>query len=1051
MSFKKQERVALVGGSFAERQGLYGHFEARLQARFPEQEVVVRNFGWPADEVGKQQRPSDYTKIDDPLKVFGPETFLCFFGYNESFAGPEGVAKFKEDYRRYLDRMAAEYGPGGQARFVLISPMAFENPADERLPDGTQENANLRVYTDAIREVAAERNLLFVDVFTPTLAAFSAEPGAQYTLAGFQVNPQGDQLVGERLDRELFGGPNPTRLGPEDFERLREAVVDKAWVHQQDYRMLNGWYVYGGRRTWDTETFPLEYKKIRAMAKVRDRFVWSIANGSVETGRPDDSTTGELFLPKTRFGVPQQSYSEPKELRYLSPEESLQAMTVSDGFEVSLVASERDFPELAKPVQLNFDNRGRLWVSTMPTYPQWKPGDPMPDDRLLIFEDDDGDGKADRCKVFYDQLHCPTGFEFWNGGVLVMSQPRLLWLKDTDGDDRADLVVPLLDGWASDDTHHTYGAWEWSPGGLLHGLEGVSMSTTLETPWGPFRNANTPGAYVFNPRTWKIRHFITPGYGNPWCYVFDLWGQGICGDGTTAQMHWDSPLSGKQRGQRKGLTAVFNHEGMRPALGSEFLYSRHFPTEVQGQFTYGCVINMNGLPRFAITNDGAGFGGMRVRNAAGQPDDLIASTDRNFRPGEVQIGPDGALWFLDWHNPLIGHMQYSQRDPNRDKVHGRLYRLTAKGRPLLKPVTQFGKSLPELLDQLKEYEPRTRYRARRELRDRPTAEVAAAVPAWVKRLDLADPDFERHRLEALFVLAGHEAVERSLLKEVLASPSRDARALAVRVLSDQAGQFTDALDLLRPMAQDSDSRVRLEVVRALSFFDSLEASELALVVARQPADYWLDYTLQHTFNALEPRWKPALEKGELAKSDPEGRAWIERFAAGQPSLGEVQAQLQKLIAGQGLSPEERTKLVTAVGKSGGRAREGRFVFERVCTSCHKVQNFGIDYGPELTQVAGRLTREELIESVLYPNEKVAPEWQTTNLSTRGGDEFSGVVAEEDADTVTLKLGGDLTQRVPKAEIAQRETLQVSNMPEGLAAGLSTQEFLDLIEYMASLK
>ena len=118
----------------------------------------------------------------------------------------------------------------------------------------------------------------------------------------------------------------------------------------------------------------------------------------------------------------------------------------------------------------------------------------------LILEDTDGDGKADKCTVFYDKLHCPTGFEFFNGGVLVMSQPRILLLKDTDGDDKADLVVHLLDGWATDDTHHR-GGFEWSHGGLLHMLEGIAMSTTLETPWGPYRSHGTGGAYVIDPRT----------------------------------------------------------------------------------------------------------------------------------------------------------------------------------------------------------------------------------------------------------------------------------------------------------------------------------------------------------------------------------------------------------------------------------------------------------------------------------------------------------------------------------------------------------------------
>ena len=613
VDFKKGEHVAFVGGGTGERMSLYGNFEALLHARFPDRELVVRNFCRPADEVALRQRPNDYAKIDDPLTVFRPDTFVCFFGFNESFAGADGVAKFKTDYAKFIADYAAKYGTDGKARFILVSPVAVENSGDPFLPDGRVENANLALYTQAVREVAETGGWAFADLLTPTRTAFAAQPGAQYTVAGFLLNEAGDRVMGESLDRALFGGAPPSRLSPPDFERLREAVNDKSWVHQQDYRMLNGWYVYGGRRTWDLETFPLEYQKIRNMGVVRDRLVWSIANGTVERSAPDDSGTGELFVPKTRFGVPQQAYSEPKVLRYLSGDESLKEMKVADGFDVSLFASEDRFPELAKPMQLSFDNKGRLWVACMPTYPQWKPGDPRPSDRLLILEDLDHDGKADKCTVFHDRLHCPVGFEFWNGGVLVNDQPRLTFLKDTDGDDRADVVVPLLDGWATDDTHHSFGKFQWSPEGRIHALEGVSMSTTVETPWGPFRNANTPGAYVVDPRSMKVRHFITPGYGNPWCNVHNFWGQGIPGDGTTAQQHWNSPLSGSQKGQRKGLNAIFDHEGMRPALGSEFLYSRHLPDDVQGQFVYGCVINMNGIPRFTVGDDGAGYHGQRVK------------------------------------------------------------------------------------------------------------------------------------------------------------------------------------------------------------------------------------------------------------------------------------------------------------------------------------------------------------------------------------------------------------------------------------------------------
>ncbi|MEZ6075338.1 MAG: hypothetical protein R3C56_06610 [Pirellulaceae bacterium] len=250
-------------------------------------------------------------------------------------------------------------------------------------------------------------------------------------------------------------------------------------------------------------------------------------------------------------------------------------------------------------------------------------------------------------------------------------------MRDTDGDDQADEMTQVIDGIATDDTHHAMGAWEWSHGGLLYMLEGVAMSTTLETPWGPFRSKGPSGAYMLDPLSWKVRHLRTPGYGNPWCMVFDKWGQGVIGDGTNAQQHWTSPLSGYEVDARRTLRPNFDNEGMRPAVGNDFLYSRHFPDDVQGQFIYACVINMHGLPRFEMGDEegSAGYTGKRI-------EDLLDSTDMFFRPVDPQIGPDGALWFGDWCNALIGHMQYSQRDPNRDHEHGRVYRLVYKDNPL---------------------------------------------------------------------------------------------------------------------------------------------------------------------------------------------------------------------------------------------------------------------------------------------------------------------------------------------------------------------------------
>jgi putative heme-binding domain-containing protein len=1057
LEFLPGERIAFVGNSFAERMNLFGHFETFLHQRFPDKQLVVRNFGRPAEEVGRQQRSADYTALDDPLLAFGADTYFCFFGFNESFADEEGVEKFQADYHRYLDQMSRRYprdDTGAAPRFVIISPLAFEDSGDPLLPGAEETNRRLQRYSEAIAEVARERGLAYVDIFDESAVLMQREAGLQLTINGCHLNEQGDLEIARLLGQSLFGSDSSDALeslggvGSTEFERLRAAVNDKSWVHFQDYRMLNGWYVYGGRRTWDKETFPREYFKIRNMAAVRDRYIWDMVQGTPVPERPDDSGTGDLIVPPTRFGDPGQKYSEAEELRYLTPEQFIESTTVPPGFQLELFADETQFPELANPVQLNFDNRGRLWVACMPTYPQWKPGDDRPNDRLIILEDTSGDGRADKCTVFHDQLHCPTGFEFWNGGVLVVDQPRLLWLKDTTGDDQADVVVHLMDGWATDDTHHTASAFEWSHGGYLHMLEGIATSTTLETPWGPHISQGTGGAYVLNPRSLKIRQFALPGQYNMWCYVFDEWGQGIVGDGTTANHAWDTPLSGAQFRGRSGLNTVFNNEGMRPALGSEFLVSRHFPDEVQRQFTYACVINMNGMPRFEIHDDGGGFSGGRLKHDDGSPDDLIRSTDKHFRPADPQIGPDGALWFGDWANALIGHMQYSQRDPNRDHERGRIYRLVYPERPLLEPVTQHNKSIAELLEQLREYEWRTRYRARRELWDRPTEEVLAAVHDWLGQLDPDDEHWDRLRAEALWIQQSHHALDEELLEAVLRDAvSFEARAAAVRIAADEREYIGKGRELLGVAAQDEHPRVRTEAARGLSFYADLEAARELLSMADMPEDYWCDYTIQHALGANEGVWRSEFLTGSFRAETDRGRSMVERLLAASDTGAAALPYLQTLLSQEPHPAEERQKAMTALAEIEGNANRGRTVFVRTCTSCHRVGNGeGQDYGPNLAGVAKRMNAFKIVESVIDPSAEVDPKYRSTLIATAAGLLVTGLVVSEDDEYVEI-FDGEETRKIAVEDIEDRIVQQQSSMPEGSAATLSPAEFVDLIAYL----
>ncbi|QDT04630.1 F5/8 type C domain protein [Rubripirellula lacrimiformis] len=1040
-------RIAAVGNATAERMNLFGHFETRLHLQTAGDNLVFRNFGWPADEVGVRQRPSSYTTIDDPLKVYGADTFLCFYGFNESFAGDDdaSVASFVEQYRKWIAELASTYAAADKpTQFVLVSPTAFESTGNEFHPDADQRNASLRRYSDAIAKLAAEDGHGFVNLFDETVTEFQREPGAQFTINGAHLNEAGDQMIADLIDAQLLGG-KPANWTTEQYENVQKWVNDKSWLHQQDYRMLNGWYVYGGRRTWDTETFPTEYRKIRAMNEVRDQYIWDLASAKPVPEIPDDSNTGEVFTPETMFGTRDENFRqmrEPEELIYPTPEESIEMMKVPEGFKVELFASEREFPELANPNQIAFDSKGRLWVSCMPNYPQWQPGAKRPDDRLLILEDTDGDGRADKSTTFYDKLICPTGFEFYDGGVLVVDEPRILFLKDTDGDDQADEVIQLVDGIATDDTHHTVGAWEFSHSGLLHMLEGISLSTTLETPWGAFRNRNRGGTYIYDTQTMDFRHFVTPGYGNPWCLVFDQWNNGIVGDGTNAKQHWTAPLSGKEVDTRKTLQPVFDNEGMRPAVGNEFLLSRHLPDSMQGQFIYACVINMHGMPRFNLRDEEgtAGMAGERV-------EDLLSSTDMTFRPVDPKIGPDGAIWFGDWCNALIGHMQYSQRDPNRDHTHGRVYRMINQNKPLLPIVNMEALAVPELLDQLLVPELRTRYRVRRELRLRDKAEVLTAINAWI------EGDVAPHRLcEAMWMQESFKAVDPALVQRIMASDDWRARGAAVHTAANEITRMPSAASLIASAAADENPRVRLEAVRAASFLETDDALEVALSVVDMPMDYWISYTLEHTLHALEPLWKTQ-QSGEnfLASSSESAQRYFKRFRAMSGPGGAAFAPLE-IADDVDAAPQARSRAIHELaGIRGGNRQRGEAVFKQVCSACHKVGELGKKFGPDLSAVGSRMDAEKLIRTIVMPNEEIAKGYETVLLLTYDGTTHTGFILREDDEFITLGIANGKEETLEKEEIEIRKDMKASSMPEGLVKTIAPVEFLDLIEYLKAQK
>lgn len=854
LKLQPNDKIVILGNTFAERMQHFNNWETLLHSRFPKEQLVVRNLGYSADTITWRLRSQDFQDHGHTLIDHQPNVILACFGFNESFAGPKGLEAFEKDLAKFLADLKelkyptqcfsrGQFNPVIQDKtgevkhtptIVLISPIANENLESRGILAGTKNNPNIELYTAAMAKVAQAAGVKFVDLYHPTLKLF-ADPATDYTINGCHLNEKGDAAVAAILDEALFGTAN-TPSG-DRAAAIRKEVAEKNKQFYYDYRSVNGFYIYGGRKNpFGVVNFPAEFAKLRAMVDVRDQRIWKAAQGETLPEQIDDSKTGEFTPIESNFK---------NEVRILSPEESAKLFTVADGFEVNLYASEVEFPDLQNPVAFNFDTKGRLWVATNYTYPHYLPGEP-PNDKILIFTDTDGDGKADEQKVFADNLYLPIGLEIADKGVYVSQQPNLVHLKDTDGDDRADASEIVLHGFDSADSHHSLSAFEMGPGGELYFQEGTFHHTQVETPYGPVRVANA-AVFRYEPKSEKFNVFVSYSFANPWGHVFDRWGQNFIADASGGANYFAAPFSGDLDFPRKhpGLKQ-FLVKQWRPTCGNELVSSRNFPDEMQGDYLLNNCIGFQGVLQYRMKEDGSGF-------SADPVTPLLRSADPNFRPVDLQFGPDGALYVLDWYNPLVGHMQHSVRDPNRSKTRGRIWRIKYTGKPLVEPAKIAGEPIEKLLDLLKVYEDRTRYRVRQELRDRETDQVLAAVDVWVAAQDPADPDYEHHLLEGFWVKQHHNVLDKDLLKKLLSAKDGRARAAAVRALSYAKDQVEEPLKLLQAAINDEHPRVRLEAIRALSFFDSQEALDLTVEALLYDQDDYLEYTLKETQETLQRR------------------------------------------------------------------------------------------------------------------------------------------------------------------------------------------------------
>ncbi|SEI78215.1 putative membrane-bound dehydrogenase domain-containing protein [Dyadobacter koreensis] len=899
LKIKKNARIILLGGNLGSRMMNYGHFETEMQVRYPDSLLYIRNMCDGGDTPGFRPHASrnlpwafpgaekfqtEYAKNsnseghfespDEWLTRLKTDVIVAFFGYSESFQGKEGLANYKAELDAFIKHtLSQNYNGATPPQLAIVSPIAFEDlSAKFDIPNGKKENENLSLYTKAMKEVADLNKVLFVDAFTPSQKWY-AESKEDLTIDGSQLNEEGYKKLALLLSDNVFGKALPKAEA--NRKLVHDAVLEKNWMWHNDYKIPNGVHVYGRRyNPFGQDNYPAEINKIRELTAIRDQAIWLAASkGEKMDLAAADKNTTPLPEVKTNYN-PEKNGS----LEYLYGEDALKKLKVPEGYKIELFASEEQFPDLAKPMQMSFDNKGRLWVSTMPSYPHYKPGDSKPDDKIIIFEDTNGDGKADKQTVFADGLHLPLGFEIAKEGVYVSQGTNLKILIDTDGDGKADKSEILLSGFDDHDTHHNSHAFTVDPSGAIYSGEGVFLHTDVETSYGTVRATNG-GFYRYAPQLKKLERTAQLSIPNPWGIAFDDWGQPFFAETSSPDVRWMMPGSVLPRyGEytHKSAQLVEDAHRVRPTSGLEFVSSRHFPDDIQGDFLINNTIGFLGMKEHTLKDDGTGYSSKHRA-------DLVVSEDRNFRPVDMEFAPDGSLYLIDWHNILIGHMQHNARDPLRDHSHGRVYRITYPSRPLVKPAKIDGASIEELLENLKLPEYRTRYRTRRELRGRDVNQVLSKLNSWVAKLDKNHPRYEHHMLEGLWVSWGMDKVDQKLLKQVLNAKDYHARAAAVNVVRYTGHQVPDQAALLMQAAKDENSRVRLAAIVAASWIGKEKGLPILAEARKKPLDEWSIHAYETAVAHLNgvPVKK---EKEVVAKSLLKGKE-LELFNAGKVIYG----------------------------------------------------------------------------------------------------------------------------------------------------------------------
>lgn len=514
-------------------------------------------------------------------------------------------------------------------------------------------------------------------------------------------------------------------------------------------------------------------------------------------------------------------------------QQELEAFSTPDGLKVNLFADES--AGIANPLSVRWDHSGRMYVACSDTYPQVRPG-VLPDDKIIRLTDTDGDGHFDESEVFASGLNIPTGMEIDASGVYVGQNTQILHI-DWNGNQKV-----LLSGFGNGDSHQTINSFAWSPGGELWFCQGDGIESRVETPSGV---SSLFQAGVFRLRLSGLElgglldDFMGPG--NPWGVAFDDFGQSFVIDGAGG-ISYLTPASIPAK-RRLRLPRIGKPGGY---CGIDCIGSSSLPKSMQGHFLIGDY-KKNQISRFRTVQDGAGF---KVE----WEEPVLKSTHTNFRPVDVKIGPDGAIYVVDWYNPITCHQDDFYRHPARDMTHGRIWRVSSTKASHTAP-NLVDLSNSQLFETLKSDNRWDRQKAKQILASRNLNEIPSLF---------LTSSFGRDLLELASLTEHLDKPDERIITKLINSEDFRVRAYGARLAGKFNSRLPQALNQINIAALDAHPQVRMEAALAASECKNPQAVLPVAVATLEGSDRWIEYASSQATHFLKPFWTSALLNGDPA-------------------------------------------------------------------------------------------------------------------------------------------------------------------------------------------